>query len=392
VTRIDQPARLAALMILLACALSVKPASAQKEKILYTFGNGTTDGQFPAWVVRDPADSLHGVTFYGGTLNLGTVFKLSKTGEVILYNFQGGEDGALAVGLLLDVAGNAYGITSNGGDTACNSGKGCGTVFKLDASGKETVLHRFSQSAADGGYPTSLIQDSKGGLYGTTAYGGPANVGTVFKIDATGKETVLYSFTGGTGGADGANPNGVTLDGHGNLYGTTSEGGPGNTGVVFKVDPVGNETVLYTFTGGNGSADGKNPNGNLVRDAAGNLYGTTSIGGTANLGTLFKLDTSGKETILHNFGFPGDGAYPENLVMDKAGNLYGNTSDGGAFAYGAVYKFDTSGNETILHSFGGSGDGQYPVGDLVLDSAGRIYGVTQQGGASGWGTVFVIIP
>jgi uncharacterized repeat protein (TIGR03803 family) len=215
----------------------------------------------------------------------------------------------------------------------------------------------------------------------------------VFKIDKAGKETVLYVFTGGGAGSDGANPNGLILDRAGNLYGTTGYGGSGNDGTVFMLDATGKETILYRFTGGNGSTDGKNPSGNLIRDASGSLYGTTSIGGTANLGTIFRLDPSGKETVLHSFGSPGDGAYPgSGMVMDKAGNLYGNTSLGGTFADGAVFKYDTAGNETVLHSFGATGDGQYPVGNLTLDSAGHIYGVTQKGGAAGWGTVFVIVP
>jgi uncharacterized repeat protein (TIGR03803 family) len=389
VTAKTQGMRSIALLFLLAF---VQLVQAQTEKILHSFRNVAQDGQFPsAGVILGPRRTLYGTAFYGGTFNTGTIFKLSAKGETLLYSFAG-VHGATPANILRDPAGNIYGITADGGDLACNSGKGCGTVFELLANGKEIVLHSFIQSATDGGNPTSLIRDAIGNLYGTTEFGGPANVGTVFKIDTSGKESVLYSFTGGTGGADGANPNGVILDAAGNLYGTTSFGGPGNTGVIFKIDSSGNETVLYTFTGGNGSADGKNPFGNLVRDAAGNLYGTTDIGGTANLGTLFKLDTTRKETILHNFGFPGDGAYPGNLAIDKAGNLYGNTTDGGAFVGGVVYKFDTAGNETILHNFGGAGDGQYPQGNLTLDSVGHIYGVTQQGGRDGWGTVFVIIP
>jgi uncharacterized repeat protein (TIGR03803 family) len=183
----------------------------------------------------------------------------------------------------------------------------------------------------------------------------------------------------------------VIRDAAGNIYGATLAGGPQNAGIVFKVDATGMETVFYAFSGGTAGA---NPMGNLVRDAAGNLYGITNIGGTANRGTIFKIDPTGKETVLHNFGFPGDGGYPQSgLVGDSAGNLYG-TADGGTFNYGVAFKFDpATSTETILHNFGGTtGDGQYPIGSLAVDAAGNVYGTTQQGGKLGWGTVFKITP
>ena len=154
------------------------------------------------------------------------------------------------------------------------------------------MLHCFTGQPTDGGHPlASVILDAKGNLYGTTDSGGTNNVGTVFKLVGASKETVLHSFKSGgaVGGTDGATPNGgVVRDSAGNLYGATLGGGPQNAGIVFKVDAGGNETVLYSFTGGNGGTDGKYPMGNLVRDAAGNLYGITNIGGTANRGTIFK--------------------------------------------------------------------------------------------------------
>ena len=162
-----------------------------------------------------------------------------------------------------------------------------GVVFKLDTRGKETVLHSFA-GGTDGQYPwAGLVRDSDGGLYGTTFYGGASNYGVVFKVDAAGTETVLYSFTGG---ADGGNPTaGVIRDSAGNLYGTTNIGGaPGmGYGVVFELDMAGTETVLHTFTGG---AGGANPVGGLIRDTAGNLYGTTQDGGSGSgVGLVFEL-------------------------------------------------------------------------------------------------------
>jgi uncharacterized repeat protein (TIGR03803 family) len=312
-----------------------------------------------------------------------------------LHNFAG-KDGANPTYLIRDAGGNLYGITIFGGDLNCPEGKGCGTVFRLDPAGRETVIHSFTQSVTDGGVPTGLIMDAKGNLYGTTELGGAQNVGTVFKIDKSGKETVLYSFTGANGGPDGASPlGGVILDASGNLYGSTAYGGLGNTGTVFKIDAAGKETVLYRFTGGNnGSTDGKNPMGGLVMDAAGNLYGTTSIGGTNGAGTIFKVDPHENETALHSFAGSADGSYPQSpLSRDAVGNLYGN-ADGGTNGVGAVFKYDTAGNESLLHSFSGP-DGEYPGGALFLNSTSTgvvIYGTTQQGGASGWGTVFEIVP
>jgi uncharacterized repeat protein (TIGR03803 family) len=232
----------------------------------------------------------------------GLVFKLDKTGhESLVYNFTGGADGSGPTGVLIhDSAGNLYGVTTGGGSA------GGGVVFKVDKSGQETVLYNFT-GGSDGGSPSGgVIRDSAGNLYGTTCCGGSAGVGVVYKIDTTGQESVLYSFTGGT---DGAYPSGVlTLDTAGNLYGTTfGAGGPAWGGTVFKVDVAGNFTVLYTF---NCAADGCNPGAGLTQDSAGNFYGTTVYGGSAFAGNVFKLDTGGNETSLYAFTGGADGGYP----------------------------------------------------------------------------------
>jgi uncharacterized repeat protein (TIGR03803 family) len=387
-----------ALAALIAMGLvAAQPTEAQNETLLHSF-KGKQDGELPgAGVIRDSAGNVYGTTSYGGDFGNGTVFKLSpRHGKTTLYNFHGKEDGSLPnADLLRDPAGNIYSTTQLGGDLTCDNGLGCGTAFVLSATGHETAVHRFSGPTTDGSYPVAgLVGYAKGNFLGATPLGGAANVGTVFQVDDAGKETVLYSFTGGNGGPDGANPNSLIRDSAGNLYGTTEEGGSQSAGTVFKLDASGNETVLYTFTYGHGGTDGSNPMGVLARDAAGNLYGVTNGGGTNNLGTIFRIDPSGTETILHSFGLPGDGAYPQyGMVMDKAGNLYGNTSRGGSMVNGAVFKYDIStGKITILHSFGGTGDGDYPVGRLTLDAAGNIYGVTQKGGTAGWGTVYKITP
>ena len=253
----------------------------------------------------------------------------------------------------------------------------------------ETVLHSFGTQSGDGSNPyAGLIMDPEGNLYGTTYYGGAYDYGTVFKLAPSGTETVLYSFGGRRG--DGWYPQaGLIIDTEGNLYGTTSEGGAyGYTnGTVFKLTSSGTETVLYSFHGfGSQSHDGYYPLGGLIMDTAGNLYGTTAQGGTYDLGTVFKLTPSGTETLLYSFvGQPNDGARPyAGLITDKAGNLYGTTAQGG-YGFGTVFKVTPSGTETVLHRF--LGDGASPFAGLIMDENGNLYGTTYQG-RRGYGTVF----
>jgi uncharacterized repeat protein (TIGR03803 family) len=188
----------------------------------------------------------------------------------------------------------------------------------------------------DGGYPfTGVIRDPAGNLYGTAEFGGTSGAGVVYKVDTASQETVLYSFTGGV---DGGYPEyaGVIRDSAGNLYGTTSSGGTSGTGVVYKVDTKGQETVLHSFTG---STDGSQPEAGVVRDSAGNLYGTTVYGGTSGAGVVYKVDKGGHETVLHSFTGGADGAYPwAGVIRDSAGNLYGTTSSGGTKNSGEVFE------------------------------------------------------
>jgi uncharacterized repeat protein (TIGR03803 family) len=370
--------------------------------VLYSFKWGATDGAFPVGgLLRDSAGNLYGTTEYGGSSNncsggCGTVFKLDTTGkETVLHSFVGTPtDGQSPyAGLVRDAAGNLYGTTLSGGASDF------GTVFKLDTTGTETVLHSFVGSPTDGQYTQGvLVRDSAGNLYGTTLNGGSSSncsggCGTVFKLDTTGTETVLHSFVGSP--TDGANPfAGLLRDAAGNLYGTTAYGGNKTAyfcafgcGTVFKVDTTGAETVLHNFIGGR--ADGTTPTGGLVRDAAGNFYGTTRQGGSFSKGTVFKLDTTGTETLLHSFTGHPDGWEPEvGLVRDAAGNLYGTTYKGGASVKGMVFKVDATGAETVLYSFHGGAEGWLPEAGLIQDAAGNLYGTTTQGGTYGDGTVF----
>jgi uncharacterized repeat protein (TIGR03803 family) len=301
----------------------------------------------------------------------------------VLHSFQGGTDGAEPEGVLLQGASSTlYGTTATGGGSSACPG-GCGTVFELDSSGVETVIHRFNGS--DGGQPEAgLIRDSDGNLYGTTLYGGTSNDGVVFRIDPSGGEKVLHNFK--SDGVDGINPAArLVRDAAGNLFGTTTIGGFADAGVVFELDPSGNETLLHTFI----STDGKDPAGGLVLDGAGILYGTTYRGGARNRGTVYTLNSNGNEHVIHSF-INKDGRWPAaGLFRDTSGNLYGITLYGG-FAYegGVAFKVDSSGNETVIRDFlYADGKGCPPVGDLVGSAGGDLFGVALTA-SSGRGLVF----
>jgi uncharacterized repeat protein (TIGR03803 family) len=370
------------------CGVVFRVNTASQETVLHAFTGA--DGCSPrAGVIRDSAGNLYGTTWDGGTLDGGVVYKLDTAGqETVLLSFcslTGCAEGAQPyAGVIRDSAGNLYGTTS-----CCGTGGGAGTVYKLDTSGQETVLYTFT-GGADGGQPQSgVIRDAAGNLYGTTVYGGyggapgpQLGLGVVYKLDTAGQQTVLYRFPGGTGGY--SPYAGVIRDSAGNVYGTTYSGGTANSGVVYKLDTGGHETVLYSFTGG---ADGSNPYAGVVRDSAGNLYGTTDYGGTANGGVIYKLDTAGQETVLYSFTRVAGEAnpYSNGVIRDSAGNFYGTTPFGGTAGAGAVYKLDTAGQYTVLYSFTSS---DYPYGGLTRDSAGNLYGALTRGGTAGWGAVY----
>jgi uncharacterized repeat protein (TIGR03803 family) len=355
---------------------------------LYAFP-GPAGGEYPRanGVILGSDGRLYGATNYGGRHGAGVLYQMDGDGdETVLYTFDlstANGFGQPDLGVIRDSAGNLYGATFIG---QADVGYGFGVVFKVDAAGHATVLHNFT-NGADGGNPNSVIRDSKGNLYGTASGGGTTGNGVVFRLSPSGTETVLYSFTGG---ADGGVPfGGLVRDSAGSLYGTTLLGGEGGAGTVFKIDASGNETVLYGFTAG---SDGGFPLGGLFRDSAGNLYGTTNVGGASGAGVVFKIDTSGNETVLYSFTGGADGGYPLWVVLagDAAGNLYGTTSGGGAAGNGVVFKLDRSGNETVLHSFTGGADGGSPYAGVVLGPNGKLYGTTPFGGQTNGGVVYEI--
>lgn len=382
---------------------SIGGARAESDRIVYAFQGGT-DGAFPvAGLIVDKDGNFYGTTERGGSGgNGGTVFKLTVGGtETVLHVFRPHIRGARPVGsVILDKRGNLYGTTSEGGSCSI-SRHGCGTVFQLSPDGIEALLYSF-QGGSDGAEPVAgLIAGNAGNLFGTASE--RPCCGTVFELAPDGSETVLHAFLGGS---DGAIPfAGLIADTAGNLYGTTFTGGGtgcgSGCGTVFKLAPDGTETILHSFAGGN---DGTNPWSAVIIDKAGNLYGTTSLGGTGcsggGCGVVFRVAPDGTEDVLYSFAGGKDGAGPEaGLISDNAGNLYGTTTTGGAacsinsFGCGTVFKLTPDGHETVLHAFEGGTDGAYPESELVADGAGNLYGTTAAGGVSGCtgdgcGTVF----
>ena len=351
----------------------------------------------------------------------GLIFKLDPSGVMTVLHYFTGRDGARPFGnMASDGSGNLYGVTAAGGAlTDCLNGtkpEGCGVIYKLNGgTGKLTVLYRFT-GGPDGAGPDSLIRDATGNLYGTTATGGMAgcgdyfSCGTIFKLDTTGKYTVLYTFTGGT---DGGFPFALVTDNAGNLYGTTNVGGlltcnhdsgyGAGCGTIFELTAAGNFKVLHAF----GGKDGEEiqSNATLLLDNAGNLYSTTPFGGTPGCsgepgcGLIYRLSSSGKETVLTTFGTGNFDAYGQNpyygLTYDGSHNLYTTTTLGGdPFACsggcGTVDQMDPAGFLTVLYTFEDNGDGKYPT-YLTSDSAGNLYGDTVGGGSyDASGTIFKI--
>jgi uncharacterized repeat protein (TIGR03803 family) len=384
--------------------LLISSAQAQTFTVLHNFPTRLGDGREPyGSVTLDPKGNIYGTTYAGGTAdssNYGTVFKLSPKGtESLLHSFFFSDDGSdgenPAAGLLRDASGNLYGTTLFAGTN------NYGTVFKIDTTGTETILHDFA-GGADGAYPGfgNLIMDSAGSLYGTTEEGGASGNGTVYKLDSTGAETVLYSFTADN---DGQFPYGsLVMDSAGNLYGTTLNGGNSRTcsscGIIFKLSPTTSgpwqETVLHSFAGGTGAiADGQHPYAGLALSTTGHLYGTTRDGGSAACGTVFEVDTTGHEKVLYSFaGGTSDGCTPVSVLLIDAGNLYGTTANDGAFSGGIIFELTQSGAETILHNFNPSTDGSGPVAGLTQGPKGSLYGTNANGGINNFGTVFELVP
>lgn len=386
ISRVRIGAARATLALMVVPVLSLdgaQPAQTRGLTVLYNFA-GSSDGGDPfASLIRDSAGNLYGTADYGGTAFAGVVFKVAPNGtETVLYNFSGGADGAQPFSApVRDKAGNLYGTTTMGGSA------NAGVVFKLDPGGTETVLHNFT-GGTDGTTPTGgLLEDKAGNFYGTASQGGTSNAGVLFKIGAKGKYSILRTFTGAAN--DGKYPTYTSLlmDSVGALYGVTEEGGAANGGILYKLGKTGKLTILHSFMGG--TTDGCNVLGIPFMDGNGNFYGTTSSCGTSSLGTVWTVSSNGNETVLHSFaGGTTDGEYPlSGVIGDASGNIYGNTETGGASNFGTVYEISPNGTFTLLHSFDGT-DGKFPYGSFVRTAKGTLFGSTQNGGTIGYGTVW----
>jgi len=435
----------ALLALALVSAVAGTASAEWKEKVLYSFQGGNTDGALPVGrVVFDSKGNLYGATTQGGgqcpPAQCGTVFELTppaKNGdpwtETVLYIFKGNgsapgragspADGNVpAGGLVMDKAGNLYGTTGYGGTGSCTllgTKVGCGTVYELSpptqqgGAWTETVLYSF-QGGKDGYLAWGdLVFDAKGNLYGATEYGGGYGTcnspyyqycGTVFELSppqksgGVWKEKVLYSFKSGTYGA---NPNGgLVFDKQGAIYGTTFFGGNQKCGAdngigcgtLFKLDPPIEksgkwlEKVLYRFQS---DPDGAGPEGGLILGTGDGLYGTTFGGGNSGLGTIFQLKRAGStwtETVLYTFDDRNDGANPMAGLTVVKGDFYG-TASVGSETRGDVFKLTPPTHKgskwglSVLYGFQGVPNGRIPAASLILDEAGNLYSTTQSGGS-----------
>lgn len=300
----------------------------------YVFQGQPNDGQYPmGGLVADPYGDFYGTTSQGGFQEVGTIYQITGGTEYVLYNFSGPDGASPQGGLIMDADGNLYGTTTLGG--AYQSG----TVFAFTTGYSLVTLHDFGAHRKDGLGPGPNLFLSKGSLYGVTTQGGEHNWGTIFGINIRNKtETILYNFRGGPNG--GTPVGGLVGDRMGNLYGTTTVGGSANStagnGIIFMIN-IENQflTVVHTFQG----TDGSQPTGGLITDGNGNFFGTTYAGGAYGYGTIFEFNESGTFTTLYNFKNGADGAYPNSaLTMDSSGNLYGAAPQGGTYHWGTLFE------------------------------------------------------
>jgi uncharacterized repeat protein (TIGR03803 family) len=407
------------------------PASASSFQVLYSFcaADQCADGSSPYTnpLIIGPTGTLYGTTQLGGDADWGTVFAMIPNGKKTSYKYKrlysfcsvgaDCDDGFVpATGVISDTSGNLYGTTlysSNGHK---------GQVFKLDLSGKKPELQTLysfcvDEKCSDGAAPAyydhltyagaaeGLPYDGKSALYGTTPYGGAYNEGVAFSLTPGvhgWKERVLYNF----GGSQGYIATGVLLDSAGNLFGTTTEGGANDEGVIFELSPAKKgwkETVLYNLCGQPKCQDGANPSGPLLMDAAGNLFGGATNGGAHNDGALFKLVPNGKSSrysVIYSFcsiAKCADGEYPYgDLAIDEAGDIYGTSSYGAeSGGFGVFYRLHGS-TLQVLHAFctdDTCGDGASPLNGVIRDATGHLLGMTNLRGGNGQGgTVYEIMP
>lgn len=399
------------LAIFAVAGLLVGSVSASTTKLIYTFAGGSDGEYLDTDLVADSAGNLYGTSVQGGDFGSGTVFELSPSGggwtHTVLYSFRGSADGGEPYkGVTLDSQGNLYGTAVTGGSGSCDGG--CGVVFRLtNAAGSwsQSVIHSFTGGNDGSGPGSGLTFDRRGNLYGMTPTGGAYGLGVVYELKPgpSGKWElqVLHAFTGGVDGSSGSAGR-LILDRAGNLYGVTTVGGANGEGVAFELSPAKSGMwhliPLYAFKD---QPDGALPYGGLHFDRLGNLYGTTYYAGANDVGTVYQLTPANgtwTESVLYSFKGGSDGSSPiSNLVADVAGNLYGTTSDGGSgCACGVIFKLARGTNgtwtESVAYRFPGSPGAAFAYNGMVVDSAGNMYGATVHGGPTNDGTIYKFTP
>jgi uncharacterized repeat protein (TIGR03803 family) len=364
---------------------------------LYRFAGAPRDGANPSEGLLSSGGAFYGTTVNGGANDVGTVYTISGSGaEHVLYSFPAHDNGKAPQSPLIALHGALYGTTFGGGGTDCAGG--CGTVFKIGTSGKENVIYAFT-GGNDGQNPFGGVLPLNGKLYGTTTQGGcgtsscggACNCGSVFSIDGSGFETQVHRFSGSM--VDGAYPQSGLTYSNGAFYGVTLFS-------VFSVTPKGAFRLLHLFSG---QSDGRAPMG-AVAVVNGTVFGTTTAGGGTGCGgngcgTVFKVSAPGHERVLYRFKGGSDGRAPVGGLLSIDGLLYGTTTLGGGCSdspagCGTIFSVNpASGAERVLYRFKGDSDGASPGRGTLIDVGGALYGTTAKGGANnGSGTVFKIVP
>ena len=395
-------------MVFALAIVAMQPAQAQTYKVLHNF-TGQDGATSFAGLTMDKTGNLYGTTYYGGSADHGVVFKLTRNGDSFLYNTLhslGNGEGSGPYGrVTIGPDGGLYGTTQLGG-TGCN-GLGCGTVFNLRlpptacksalCNWSQSLVHQFQGDGIDGALPISApIVDQNGNMFGaTTGFDCCGNVYELTPSNGGWTQSVIYSFTGGL---DGNHPEGELIrDQAGNLYGVTYMGGDGGDGVVYELSPSGSgwtQKVLHSF---DRFSEGAYPEGGLVMDKLGNLYGTTTNDGSDGVGRVFMLSPAGgawTSTVLYTFS-----KWEEpraSLAMDAAGNLYGTADRGGKDRGGTIFKLTPGSGGwtyTLLKEFDDPCDeGCFPRGGVIVDASGNLYGTTSAGGTHNKGVVYQITP
>jgi uncharacterized repeat protein (TIGR03803 family) len=394
--------------LLFVIALSLSSAAATTTNVIFSCEEDEGE-YADTDLETDNTGNIYGTTVLGGDFGSGTVFQLSPTPNgwvhTVLYSFTGGADGGEPYkGVTLDRDGNLYGTAVTGGSGNCEGG--CGVVYKLTNNGgtwTQTVIHAFTGGNDGSGPGARVTVDGVGNIYGMTPTGGAFGLGTIYKIHQTSPEVwalnVIHAFSGGTDGATGSAGRMILRSGR--LYGAATAGGRHGSGVIFELRAGGfgerDLKILYAFRG---QPDASFPYGALFFDRSGNIYGTTYYGGANGVGAVYKLSPrhvgEWAEEVIYSFQEGTDGNSPiSNLVSDSAGNLYGTTSEGGSGS-GTIFRLSPAGGgewtETVVHAFEGPPDGAFSYNGMVVDIFGNFYGATVHGGEADDGCVYQFTP